>query len=162
MSNILDSGERRVFTTGATRDVTTGKGACDLLPLDVIAEFYNNIDCLCPAYLVLRDIDLFEDTGNTEYLYNILCNTPFGTNYANMFLELAIHFEEGAHKYSPNNWKKGIPVNCYIDSAVRHYLKYLRGDTDEPHDRAFVWNIVCAIWTCIHMPELNPYGKNDH
>lgn len=76
-------------------------------------------------------------------------------------LEVAKHFEDGAKKYGENNWQKGIPVKCYIDSAVRHYLKYLRGDTDEPHDRAFVWNILCCIWTCKHKPELNDYKKEN-
>ena len=78
-----------------------------------------------------------------------------------MLLEVSIHFEEGAKKYGENNWQKGIPVHCYIDSAVRHYLKYLRGDKDEPHDRAFCWNLMCAIWTCKHKPELNDYSIND-
>jgi hypothetical protein len=63
-----------------------------------------------------------------------------------MFLEVAKHFEEGAKKYGPDNWKRGIPVWCYIDSAVRHYMKWCRGDNDEPHDRAFVWNLMCCIW----------------
>lgn len=50
------------------------------------------------------------------------------------------------------------------DLANRHfeviwrYLKYKRGDDDERHDRAFVWNILCAIWTCKEMPQLNGYG----
>jgi hypothetical protein len=69
------------------------------------------------------------------------------------------HFEEGCKKYGERNWQKGIPTHCYIDSAVRHYLKWLRGDTDEPHDRAFAWNLLCCIWTCEHMPELNEYAK---
>jgi hypothetical protein len=77
-----------------------------------------------------------------------------------MFLEVAKHFEEGAKKYGDDNWRKGIPARVYIDSAVRHYLKFLRGDTDEPHDRAFCWNILCCIWTCKHKPELNDYDKN--
>lgn len=68
-------------------------------------------------------------------------------NRETMFLEVAKHFEEGAKKYGENNWQKGIPVWCYVDSAVRHYLKWKRGDKDEPHDRAFVWNIMCCIWT---------------
>jgi hypothetical protein len=25
-------------------------------------------------------------------------------------------------------------------------LKWRRGDKDEPHDRAFVWNLMCCIW----------------
>ena len=56
---------------------------------------------------------------------------------SDMMLEVSIHFEEGAKKYGDNNWRKGIPAYCYIDSAVRHYLKWIRGDNDEPHDRAF-------------------------
>ena len=72
-----------------------------------------------------------------------------------MLLEVSKHFEEGAKKYGENNWQKGIPVHCYIDSMVRHYLKFLRGDTDEPHDRAFVWNVMCCAWTVIHKPEMN-------
>jgi hypothetical protein len=76
-----------------------------------------------------------------------------------MLLEVSKHFEEGAKKYGEHNWQKGIPTHCYIDSAVRHYLKWLRGDTDEDHSRAFVWNIICCISTCIHKPELNDYAK---
>jgi hypothetical protein len=81
-----------------------------------------------------------------------------------MFLEVSKHFEEGAEKYGEYNWQKGIPTHCYIDSAVRHYLKWLRGDEDEPHDRAFCWNILCCTWTCIHKPELNdyPFVQNDN
>jgi len=82
----------------------------------------------------------------------------FGS-WSNMLLEVSMHFEEGAEKYGENNWQKGLPVKCYINSAVRHFLKYLREDTDERHDRAFCWNVLCAIWTDKHKPELNEYGK---
>ena len=79
-------------------------------------------------------------------------------DFESMFLDVAKHFEEGAKKYGESNWQKGSPARCYIDSAVRHLLKYERGDDDEPHDRAFVWNLMCCIWTCIHKPELNDYA----
>ena len=69
-------------------------------------------------------------------------------------LEVAIHFEEGAKKYKERNWEQGIPLHCYIDSAVRHYLKWLRGDDDERHDRAVVWNLLCAAWTHWNKPEM--------
>jgi hypothetical protein len=58
-------------------------------------------------------------------------------------------------KYGENNWKKGMGLHYYLSSAVRHFLKFKRADTDEPHDRAFVWNLLCAAWTYIHMPELD-------
>lgn len=62
-------------------------------------------------------------------------------------LEVSIHFEDGAIKYGERNWEKGLPVKSYLNSGIRHFLKHLRGDTDEPHDRAFVWNMLCALWT---------------
>jgi hypothetical protein len=74
---------------------------------------------------------------------------------ADMLLEVSKHYEEGCKKYGENNWQKGIPVHCYIDSAVRHYLKFLRGDDDEAHNLAFVWNLMSCAWTVIHKPEMN-------
>lgn len=146
---IKDSGARREFETGAVRDIQEGKGRCDLLPLDVIGEFSED-----PIFLCISD---FITYGHISSLYSVLRESParleFGS-YPSMWLEVSKHFEEGAKKYGEYNWQKGIPTHCYIDSAVRHYLKYLRGDTDERHDRAFVWNILCCIWTCKHKPEL--------
>lgn len=151
---ILDSGERRKFDTGAVRDIQEGKGRCDLMPLDVLAEHMENS--------ILLFIYQFTTNGNVGHLYRVLDECPSRLDYhvvPTVYLEVSKHFEEGAKKYGENNWQKGIPTHCYVDSAVRHYLKHLRGDTDEPHDRAFVWNILCCIWTCIHKPELNDYGK---
>lgn len=151
VSMIKDSGTRREFETGAVRDIQEGKGRCDLLPLDVVARFRGTI---------LTDISEYQETGDTKYLENALqrfIDKHLNKDNSTAFLEVSKHFEEGAEKYSENNWKKGINTKHYIDSGVRHYLKYLRGDIDEPHDRAFVWNIICCIWTCIHKPELNDY-----
>lgn len=153
---IKDSGNRTEFASGAVRDIQEGKGRCDLLPLDVVAIFTDD-----PVFM---EINCFQKYGDTGYLYNILRDVHRCLPFADpntMFLEVAKHFEEGCEKYGENNWRKGIPVKRYIDSAVRHYLKYRRGDTDEPHDRAFLWNIMCAIWTCMHLPELNEYMKEE-
>ena len=163
--SIVDSGTRREFTTGAVRDIQEGKGRCDLAPLDVIAEFFKrgkytpDPERADKIYWTLYDIYCFQDTGNTEFLYMALsCFLEHYDYTPTMFLEVSKHFEEGAKKYGEANWTKGIPTHCYIDSAVRHYLKLLRGDKDEPHDRAFVWNLLCCIWTCKHKPELNDYA----
>lgn len=37
----------------------------------------------------------------------------------------------GAKKYSPNNWKKGIPAMKLIGSSMRHWLAYNRGEIDD-------------------------------
>lgn len=147
MAEILDSGTRREFETGAVRDIQEGKGRCDLLPLDTLGD------------RVLERIECFKETGLCGYLQEALRYADLFTDQYTEFLEVSKHFEDGAKKYGENNWQKGIPTHCYIDSAVRHYLKHRRGDTDERHDRAFVWNLLCCIWTCIHKPELNDYGK---
>lgn len=145
---IKDSGNRTQFGTGAVRDMREGKGRCDLMPLEVVAKLMN--EDICKPDLIVGSIALFKnsDDQNTVHLYNALLyfSQIRYCDYADMFLDVAKHFEEGAKKYGENNWQKGIPVHCYIDSAVRHYLKWKRGDKDEPHDRAFVWNIMCCIW----------------
>lgn len=145
---IKDSGNRRAFESGAVRDITEGKGRCDLMPLEVIGNSLNSS--------VLLAIDAYMYTKDECLLYEaidyFLEESKFRNKYE-MCLELSKHFEEGALKYGENNWQKGIPIQSYIDSAIRHYLKYKAGWDDEPHDRAFVWNIICLIWTLDHKPE---------
>ncbi len=160
--HILDSGARREFGTGAVRDIQEGKGRCDLLPLDVVAVIYAEESEVISW--IFDEIHAFKQDGGVGHLFGVI-NYFRKLNWwdccETMLLEVSIHFEEGAKKYGENNWQKGIPVHCYIDSAVRHYLKFMRGAKDEPHDRAFCWNIMCAIWTCKHKPELNDYAQRD-
>lgn len=143
---IQDSGSRRAFNTGAVRDIQVGKGRCDLLPIQVVAKLRGN---LTGRDYILAEIGSFAEQGLTQHLYRALSTFAFvayNDSMETMILEVSKHFEEGAKKYGENNWQKGLPVNCYLDSAIRHYLKYRRGDKDEPHDRAFVWNLMCCIW----------------
>lgn len=150
-----DSGERRQFDSGAVRDIAQGKGRCDLMPLGIIGDVFHD------DYMVYIDEYLY--TGDCDSLWSVFraFSMERWQNTNTTLLEVAKHFEDGAVKYGDRNWEKGIPVHCYIDSAVRHYLKFRRGDQDEPHDRAFMWNILCAIWTHDNHPELIdiPAGK---
>lgn len=159
---IKDSGNRTEFATGAVRDMREGKGRCDLMPLEVASHYLRNTRANKDDQ-VLALIRIFQKTNDTEALYLALdeFNLYHGWDCVDaddakctMLLEVAKHFEEGAKKYGENNWQKGIPVHCYIDSAVRHYLKWLRGDKDEPHDRAFVWNLMCCIWEVDYRKEV--------
>lgn len=161
---ILDSGDRTEFESGAVRDMRTGKGRCDLMPLDIVSEYFTVVTGAKKLPAVLTNIDKFQKTNDVNCLYRALEAFVDHSNWKSpytMFLEVAKHFEEGCIKYGENNWRKGIPAKCYIDSAIRHYLKHMRGDRDEPHDRAFCWNILCCIWTIRHHPELNDYMKKE-
>ena len=137
---IKDSGNRREFSTGAVRDIQEGKGRCDLLPLEVVAQITGDV--------IFQEISEFQKDGDTSNLYDALefFAEIYGGGIFTMILDVAKHFEAGALKYGENNWQKGLPPSCYIDSALRHYLKFKRGDDDEPHDRAFVWNLMCCCW----------------
>lgn len=146
---ILDSGNRRQFASGAVRDIQEGKGRCDLLPLDVLNDE------------TLALIGKFKETGDTIFLKRAVYESKFFPDNYTALLEVSKHFEEGCLKYGENNWQKGIPAHCYVDSGVRHYLKHKRGDTDEPHHRAFAWNMLCCAWTCEHLPELNDYRRGE-
>jgi hypothetical protein len=147
---IKDSGARREFETGAVRDIADGKGRCDLLPLDIIGEILHD------EILIL--INCYIRTGitcNLEAAIRLfISDHTEWTDIYTVILEVSKQYEQGCQKYGDRNWEKGIPVHCYIDSGVRHYLKYMRGDKDEPHDRAFVWNMLGAIWTHENKPEL--------
>lgn len=153
MNEIKDSGARREFQTGAVRDISEGKGRCDLLPLDVVADLFN----YPPQACILADLDRFVREGEEFQLHCALKEfcAWHGWTVEDMLLEVSIHFEQGAKKYAERNWERGIPLHCYIDSAVRHFLKVSRGDTDERHDRAFCWNILCALWTLRNKPDLD-------
>lgn len=159
MSQILDSGNRREFDSGAVRDIAEGKGRMDLIPLDIASDVVsfksdNNKFDLSLAY---GNINRFCDTGDPRYIHCLIWVFAnfFYQDIESCMLEVSIHYEEGAKKYAERNWEKGIPCHCYVDSALRHITKFCRGDKDEHHDRAFIWNLLGLLWTARHKPELN-------
>ena len=60
-------------------------------------------------------------------------------------LRLSKHYEAGAKKYERWNYRKGIPVSSFIDSACRHLAKYQCGMDDEDHLAAAAFNILGAM-----------------
>ena len=169
MAEILDSGARTEYASGAVRDVKEDKGRMDLLPLDIIKELitYKNghpdQHTLSEDYMFTK-FDMFIRQGNTNDLYEVLqtfINREYAGDFEKAIMELSIHYEQGSRKYQERNWELGIPCHSFADSALRHGVKYFRGDDDEPHNRAFMWNIVGLLWTMIHKPELNdlPFAK---
>jgi len=79
------------------------------------------------------------DTGEGKGRFDLL---PYYS-----IMKVAQHFEEGARKYSADNWRKGQPLSRYFDSAQRHLAKFAMGFNDEPHLTAAVWNLLCYIET---------------
>ena len=115
MYQILDSGERTVFSTGSVRDMHEGKGDMASIPWESV-------------------------------------------------LRLSKHYENGAKKYQRWNFRKGIPVSSFIDSACRHLAKYQCGEDDEDHLAAAAFNVLGAMLMENTMPEMQDLpmrvGKN--
>ena len=166
-----DSGAKREFDTGAHRDAAVGKGREDLLPLVEVALVMNNDPVVMEVAAFQNDNDIahlaaairFGTETLSVFQYEAMRQDMEAAGVtmrqyesdeekkkaclANMMLEVSKLYEAGAIKYGENNWQKGMPVSVYLDSGLRHYFKTLRGDTDEPHWRGFVWNLLCAMWT---------------
>lgn len=183
--HIKDSGNTREFNTGSHRDMAVGKGRCDLLPECAVIKV---IDCDSTAYKhtvtehlieALRNVMLFKiDTNNQEHLiqaaYEALVAVGLsegqdleGADLTDItacmsigLLKTSMHYEEGANKYGENNWKLGQPMHVLLDSGIRHTLKSIAGNNDEPHLRAAAWNFLCAIWTMDNLPELMDIPKS--
>lgn len=185
---IKDSGKTREFDTGSHRDMAIGKGRCDLLPECAVLKV---LDCTSSAkehtfqsHLkeAIRNVMNFKlDITKQEYLvqaaFEALVAVGLTEGYtldnANLdsalscmsigLLKTSIHYESGALKYGENNWKLGQPMHVLLDSGIRHTLKGISGNDDEPHIRAAAWNYLCAIWTMDNLPKLMdlPQSGND-
>ena len=151
---IKDSGKQREFSTGAIRDYAEGKGRCDLLPLDELAD-------LLPSEVIRNLAKLQKEPMNEKHIYEAIKSFAEETKLPveTLMIEASKQYEGGALKYGENNWKNGMPCWVFLDCSIRHYLKWRRGDKDEPHDRAVLWNLMSLAWTMKNLPELNTLGK---
>lgn len=155
MAEILDSGNRTEFDSGAVRDMQDDKGRCDLLPLDIVGHImYGNYKMRMPLLDMLERYKVQRDVVILYEVVDTFIDEAYNGVKLEALLDLAVHFRDGAVKYGIDNWKKGLPEWSYLSSAVRHYLKWRAGLTDERHDRAFLWNIVCLIWTVENKSEI--------
>ncbi len=79
----------------------------------------------------VRDTD--EGKPHPEYI------SPFATE------RLATVLAEGAKKYGPFNYQKGIPASRILASLHRHLMKYQQGSTEEDHLGHLAANVVFLL-----------------
>lgn len=150
MAKIKDSGKRTEFETGAIREIDETKGRCDLV--------YNRGWCDITDDSVYERLEEFIRTGNRDYIISAIAGVIikcFGGDIDTAYLEVSQHYAEGAKKYADRNMEKGLPWHSMVDSALRHYTKWRRGDDDEPHARAVIWNLLTLLYMIDNKPELN-------
>jgi len=99
-----------------------------------------------------RDIQIKDSGDRRKFDSGAVRDMPDGKGRCDLLpaaalLRLSKLYEAGAVKYGERNWEKGIPVSSFIDSAMRHLLKYMDKQTDEDHLCAAAWNLLGAMWT---------------
>jgi len=80
---------------------------------------------------MVRDVT----TGKVDY--TLVLDGP-------MFERWAAHLTKGAAKYGKGNWLKAegeAERQRFRESAFRHFMAWMRGDADEDHAAACVFNI---------------------
>ncbi len=121
----------RHFSTGAVRndDRFKYKASEHPFPVDL------------PIYQVYDDKYKWVDYHEAERPldYGLL---PYST-----IVGLLVHLAIGAKSYGRNNWKQGIPLSSYYNSASRHLMQWWAGANDEPHLYSAFTNIMMALWT---------------
>lgn len=78
-----------------------------------------------------------------------MCSVPWEA-----ILRLSVHYENGSKKYERWNYREGIPVSSFLDSACRHLAKYQCGCDDEDHLAAAAFNVLGAMLMEQTMPEM--------
>jgi hypothetical protein len=80
---------------------------------------------------------MVRDTTDGKTDFSLILDGP-------MLVRWAVHLTKGALKYAKRNWMLAAGVDEYErfkESAFRHFLQWYRGDTDEDHAAAVIFNI---------------------
>lgn len=108
----------------------------------------------------MREITELKDSGDrTEFQTGAVRDMHEGKGRMDLLpwtaiMEVSRHCEAGARKYGEHNVDRGIPVHSLIDSGLRHTVKFLTGQKDEPHLAAACWNLLWALEFCLTRPDM--------
>lgn len=86
------------------------------------------------------DSGMRRDVEDGKIDYTLLFDGPLADRYA-------AHLSKGASKYGPRNWMLACSekeAERFRRSAARHFRQWLRGDFDEDHASAVVFNVFAA------------------
>lgn len=83
------------------------------------------------------DSGMVRDVATDKTDYTLVLDGP-------MFKRWAQHLTAGAKKYTKRNWMKAngdAELARFRESALRHFLQWYWGDTDEDHAAAIYFNV---------------------
>lgn len=85
---------------------------------------------------------MHRDTEEEKLMYDLVFDGPLIERYA-------AQLTKGAKKYNERNWMRACTqeeLDRFRRSAARHFVQWFRGDTDEDHAAALVFNINGALY----------------
>lgn len=95
------------------------------------------------------DSGMVRDTTEGKIDYSLVLDGP-------MFKRVAVHLTKGALKYAKRNWMKARgqeELDRFRESALRHFIAWFMGETDEDHAAAVIFNINGAEYVKDQMPQ---------
>lgn len=115
-------------------------------PRDLLGEAARRQrDMMSPADFTIKDSGerrefasgMVRDVTEGKTNYTLILDGP-------MFDRWAEHMTKGAQKYAARNWMRAQGQEEYErfkESALRHFLQWFRGETDEDHAAAVFFNL---------------------
>jgi hypothetical protein len=87
-------------------------------------------------------------------------------NWRDFKSEVAFVLEQGLEKYPRLNWAKGQPASWLVDSALRHWDKFLKGEMVDsesklPHTYHFYANLMILEHSLHIRPEFDDRPEKD-
>ena len=142
-----DSGTREQFASGMKRDTQDGKLRVDLAfdgpALRILFRDGPKSDvglAMCDWY----DEALAGRTAADELYHVLRLLAVYEGGMGALIGRYAGVMTRGAIKYDAHNWMKAsgqAEADRFISSACRHFLQWYRGDKDEDHAAAVVFNL---------------------
>lgn len=101
-------------------------------------------------YIIAKDIiesmKMAAEDPKPKALTHDTDKPPLATLPWKALREVAMAQAYGAHKYSPNNWRKGLEVTRNASCAIRHIADYLDGrDLDDESKRHALAHAACRV-----------------
>lgn len=106
------------------------------------------------------DSGMLRDSDSTKARFDLLI--PEGVPYDKQLLNrFAMHLMSGAKKYDFRNWEKAnsqAELDRFKESALRHMMQWICGETDEDHASAILFNVMGYETTLYKINKANITG----
>lgn len=142
-----DSGQREQFQSGMQRDTQDGKIRVDLAFDGPIFRVLFRDGPKSDAGLAM--CDWYDETllgrASSDEAFNVIRYiAAYEGGMGELMTRYAALMTRGALKYTARNWMQAqgqAELDRFISSACRHFLQWHRGDRDEDHAAAVVFNL---------------------